>query len=174
MLMKPLYMDWNLSSERTFLSFHRSWKIQFRHQPQPDPKSRGPGQPGTCGQSKSESFLQRIPSIPGPVAISGQRKLELFPSGSLAWMCVASFNVFGPRLTEVSQAGTPDIYGTARPSSGSVHQERLCRELLCELGKKPAEQQAFKTIEYKDVEYTAQVLPQLEEPIRSRCLANIQ
>ena len=27
--MKPLYMDWNLSSERTFLSFHEAGKFSF-------------------------------------------------------------------------------------------------------------------------------------------------
>jgi outer membrane receptor protein involved in Fe transport len=69
----------------------------------------------------------------------------------------AAFNVFGPRLSEVSQAGTPDIYEQPMPTMDIFVKKDIKEHFSVRIGARNLLDAKFrKTIEYKDVEYSVQ------------------
>ena len=66
----------------------------------------------------------------------------------------AAFNVFGARLSEVSQAGTPDIYEQPAPTLDLFVKKEFAERLSVRLGGRNLLNARYrKTIEYKDVVY---------------------
>lgn len=68
-----------------------------------------------------------------------------------------SYNIFGKRLSEVSQAGTPDIYETPAPTLDFFVKKGFGEYLNVRLGvKNILNSDYIKSISYKDIDYIVQ------------------